>query len=191
MAALRLKITLSFLCQLVVAGSTLEIGSYDIERGVRPDASPSRSHVPGHRLQHDPHAQLRGHENQQEAAIKLHEFAPLVEYGCHGHLRFFLCSLYAPMCTDQVSTSIPACKPMCEQARHKCAPIMEQFNLAGRSPWTAASCPPRTTPMPCAWRRRERHPRGRSEGTGHAPSGTAPQALRDRRGQGAKQLGVL
>ncbi|XP_069476234.1 frizzled-10 [Ambystoma mexicanum] len=72
---------------------------------------------------------LMGHENQREAAIQLHEFAPLVEYGCHGHLKFFLCSLYAPMCTEQVSTPIPACRVMCEQARLRCSPIMEQFNF--------------------------------------------------------------
>ncbi|XP_078522478.1 frizzled-10 [Lissotriton helveticus] len=72
---------------------------------------------------------LMGHEQQREAAIQLHEFAPLVEYGCHGHLKFFLCSLYAPMCTEQVSTPIPACRVMCEQARLRCSPIMEQFNF--------------------------------------------------------------
>lgn len=72
---------------------------------------------------------LMGHEDQKEAAIKLHEFAPLVEYGCHNHLKFFLCSLYAPMCTEQVSTPIPACRVMCEQARSKCSPIMEQFSF--------------------------------------------------------------
>ncbi|XP_030633930.1 frizzled-10 [Chanos chanos] len=72
---------------------------------------------------------LMGHEDQGEAAIKLHEFAPLIEFGCHSHLKFFLCSLYAPMCTEQVSTPIPACRVMCEQARLKCSPIMEQFNF--------------------------------------------------------------
>ncbi|KAK2500931.1 hypothetical protein MC885_005000 [Smutsia gigantea] len=72
---------------------------------------------------------LMGHENQREAAIQLHEFAPLVEYGCHSHLRFFLCSLYAPMCTEEVSTPIPAYRVICEQARLKCLPIMEQFNF--------------------------------------------------------------
>uniref|UniRef100_A0A9J8ADS6 Frizzled class receptor 10 n=1 Tax=Cyprinus carpio carpio TaxID=630221 RepID=A0A9J8ADS6_CYPCA len=72
---------------------------------------------------------LMGHEDQSEAAIKLHEFAPLIEFGCHSHLKFFLCSLYAPMCTEQVSTPIPACRVMCEQARQKCSPIMEQFNF--------------------------------------------------------------
>lgn len=72
---------------------------------------------------------LMGHEDQREAAIKLHEFAPLVEYGCHSHLKFFLCSLYAPMCTEEVSIPIPACRVMCEQARFKCSPIMEQFSF--------------------------------------------------------------
>ncbi|MBN3296091.1 frizzled-10 [Amia ocellicauda] len=72
---------------------------------------------------------LMGHEDQGEAAIKLHEFAPLIEFGCHSHLKFFLCSLYAPMCTEQVSTPIPACRVMCEQARQKCSPIMEQFSF--------------------------------------------------------------
>ncbi|KAM9476097.1 frizzled-10 [Clarias gariepinus] len=72
---------------------------------------------------------LMGHENQIEASIKLHEFVPLIEFGCHSHLKFFLCSLYAPMCTEQVSTPIPACRVMCEQARQKCSPIMEQFNF--------------------------------------------------------------
>ncbi|ELW66987.1 Frizzled-10 [Tupaia chinensis] len=32
---------------------------------------------------------LMGHENQREAAIQLHEFAPLVEKGCHGPLPSF------------------------------------------------------------------------------------------------------
>ncbi|KAK0130828.1 Frizzled-10-A [Merluccius polli] len=74
---------------------------------------------------------LMGHEDQKEAAIKIQEFAPLIEFGCHGHLKFFLCSLYAPMCTEQVSTPIPACRVMCEQVKLRCSPILEQFNY----PW--------------------------------------------------------
>ncbi|XP_028851403.1 frizzled-10 [Denticeps clupeoides] len=72
---------------------------------------------------------LMGHEDQSEAAIKLHEFAPLIEFGCHSHLKFFLCSLYAPMCSEKVSMPIPSCRVMCEQAQTKCSPIMEQFNF--------------------------------------------------------------
>lgn len=68
-------------------------------------------------------------DNQKEADGKLQEFASLIEYGCHSHLKFFLCSLFAPMCTEQVSTPIPACRVMCEQVRHKCSPILKQFKF--------------------------------------------------------------
>ncbi|XP_061842071.1 frizzled-10 [Nerophis lumbriciformis] len=74
---------------------------------------------------------LMGHDSQKEAAMKLQEFATLIQFGCHGHLKFFLCSLYAPMCTEQVSNPIPACRVMCEQVKSKCLPILEQFNF----PW--------------------------------------------------------
>ncbi|XP_048375510.1 frizzled-9 [Sphaerodactylus townsendi] len=124
----------ALLCQLVVAGSTLEMlggAGYEAERGrgggrCQPITIPMCQGI-GYNLTRMPN--LLGHEDQAEAALKLQEFAPLVAYGCHGHLRFFLCSLYAPMCTDQVSSSIPACRPMCEQARQRCAPIMEHFHF--------------------------------------------------------------
>uniref|UniRef100_A0A6J0U9E4 Frizzled-9 n=1 Tax=Pogona vitticeps TaxID=103695 RepID=A0A6J0U9E4_9SAUR len=89
---------------------------------------------------------LLGHAHQAEAALKLHEFAPLVAYGCHGQLRFFLCSLYAPMCADQVSSSIPACRPMCEQARQRCAPIMEHFHFGWPEALDCARLPTRNDP---------------------------------------------
>ncbi|KAG8012192.1 Piwi-like protein 1 [Nibea albiflora] len=74
---------------------------------------------------------LMGHNDQIEAAIKLQEFATLIQFGCHSHLKFFLCSLYAPMCTEQVSNPIPACRVMCEQVKLKCSPILEHFKF----PW--------------------------------------------------------
>ncbi|TNN32431.1 Frizzled-9 [Liparis tanakae] len=86
------------------------------------------------------------HGDQREAAAKLHEFAPLVAYGCDAHLRFFLCSLYAPMCTDQVSASIPACRPMCEAARRRCAPIMKKFSYTWPDSLDCARLPTRNDP---------------------------------------------
>ena len=70
-----------------------------------------------------------GHTSQSEAAPLIHEFMPLVHYGCHDHLKFFLCSLYAPMCSEQVDMIIPACRPMCEDVRSSCAPVMERFDF--------------------------------------------------------------
>ncbi|XP_078451647.1 frizzled-9-like [Lampetra fluviatilis] len=87
-----------------------------------------------------------GHEEQQEAAIKLHEFAPLVEYGCHVHLRFFLCSVYAPMCSEQVSQPIPACRPMCRAVRQRCAPVLEQFGFGWPDALDCARLPTRHDP---------------------------------------------
>jgi len=46
---------------------------------------------------------------------QVHEFIPLVHIGCSRLLKFFLCSLYAPMCTELVDETlvIPACRAMC------------------------------------------------------------------------------
>nr|BAV17686.1 frizzled9/10 [Patiria pectinifera] len=71
-----------------------------------------------------------GHDAQVEAAPRIHEFSPLVTYGCSEHLRFFLCSLYAPMCSPQVDIPIPACRPMCETVRDKCEPVMQSFGIS-------------------------------------------------------------
>ncbi|KAA0716498.1 Frizzled-9 [Triplophysa tibetana] len=124
------KKTVILLFQLIIAASSLEIGVYDIERGrprkCEPITIPMCQGI-GYNMTRMPN--FLKYESQEEASIKLNEFAPLVDYGCDVHLRFFLCSLYVPMCADQVSATIPACRPMCEQARQRCSPIMEQFSF--------------------------------------------------------------
>ncbi|CAF91428.1 unnamed protein product, partial [Tetraodon nigroviridis] len=98
-----LKVMVFLWCLLVISGSGLEIGSYDLERGrpakCEPIVIPMCEGI-GYNLTRMPN--FMDHDDQAEAAIKLNEFAPLVAYGCDVHLRFFLCSLYAPMCTDEV-----------------------------------------------------------------------------------------
>ncbi|GAB6027998.1 Frizzled-10 [Chamberlinius hualienensis] len=69
--------------------------------------------------------------DQIEAGIQVHEYQPLVEYGCSKHLRFFLCSLFAPMCTEQVDVPIPSCRAICEEVRDSCLPVLQRFNF----PW--------------------------------------------------------
>lgn len=131
METFNLRIAVFLWCQHVTAGFSLDIGAYDIERG-----RPTRCElitIPmcqgiGYNMTRMPN--FMKYESQAEASVKLNEFAPLVEYGCDMHLRFFLCSLYVPMCTDKVSSTIPACRPMCEQARQRCSPIMEKFSFS-------------------------------------------------------------
>ena len=74
---------------------------------------------------------LIGNIDQKEAAIRAHEFAPLVRSGCSQLLQFFLCSVFAPMCTEQVDEIlvIPACRSMCLEVKRDCEPILENFDF--------------------------------------------------------------
>ncbi|XP_056296961.1 frizzled-9b [Pseudoliparis swirei] len=134
-------------CLLAAPGSGFEIGSYDAERGrpakCEPVSIPMCAGI-GYNLTRMPN--FLNHGDQREAAAKLHEFAPLVAYGCDAQLRFFLCSLYAPMCTDKVSASIPACRPMCEAARRRCAPIMKKFSYTWPDALDCSRLPTRNDP---------------------------------------------
>uniref|UniRef100_A0A8B9TYA4 Frizzled class receptor 7 n=1 Tax=Anas platyrhynchos TaxID=8839 RepID=A0A8B9TYA4_ANAPL len=42
---------------------------------------------------------LLGHTNQEDAGLEVHQFYPLVKVQCSAELKFFLCSMYAPVCT--------------------------------------------------------------------------------------------
>lgn len=46
----------------------------------------------------------------------VHQFFPLVEISCSEDLRFFLCSLYTPICMEDYTGSVPACRSVCERA---------------------------------------------------------------------------
>ena len=78
---------------------------------------------------------LVGHQNQKDAAMQVHEFLPLVQVGCSKYLRFFLCSLYAPMCTDMQQTGeesivVPACRSMCLEVKSRCEPVLLKLKFA-------------------------------------------------------------
>ncbi|XP_046899218.1 frizzled-9 [Hypomesus transpacificus] len=158
MGSFNLRIAILLWCQHIIAGFSLEIGAYDIERGrpakCEPITIPMCQGI-GYNMTRMPN--FMKYESQTEASIKLNEFAPLVEYGCDVHLRFFLCSLYVPMCTDKVSTTIPACRPMCEQARHKCSPIMEKFSFGWPDSLDCSKLPTRNDPNSLCMEAPENH----------------------------------
>ena len=77
---------------------------------------------------------MMGHQDQAAAAIEVHEFKPLVEMGCSKYLKFFLCSIYAPMCAEQVDLPIPACQTLCLEVKNRCAPVLKSLNF----PWPEA-----------------------------------------------------
>lgn len=69
------------------------------------------------------------HETQEEAGLEVHQFWPLVEIKCSPDLKFFLCSMYTPICLPDYHKPVPACRGVCERARKGCAPIMQQYNF--------------------------------------------------------------
>ncbi|XP_011504249.1 PREDICTED: frizzled-9-like [Ceratosolen solmsi marchali] len=72
-----------------------------------------------------------GHEDQLQAERGLATLMPLVHYNCSRHLRFFLCSVFAPVCSEHVAMQIPACKPLCLSVKRDCAHTLKDLTL----PW--------------------------------------------------------
>ena len=70
------------------------------------------------------------HDTQDEAGLEVHQFWPLVEIQCSPDLKFFLCSMYAPICMHNYHKPLPACRSVCERAKSGCAPLMRQYGFA-------------------------------------------------------------
>lgn len=71
---------------------------------------------------------LLGHTSQEEAGLEVHQFYPLVQVRCSTELRFFLCSMYAPVCTV-LDRAVPPCRSLCERAQRGCEDLMNRFGF--------------------------------------------------------------
>ncbi|XP_066016954.1 uncharacterized protein [Pocillopora verrucosa] len=70
------------------------------------------------------------HDTQEEAALEVHQFWPLVEIKCSADLKLFLCSIYTPICQPNYRKEIPPCRSLCQKAREGCAPLMRQYGFS-------------------------------------------------------------
>lgn len=52
-------------------------------------------------------------------------FAGLLSSECSQHARFLLCSAFAPLCSEQVSGSVSACRALCETVAEDCKEQLE------------------------------------------------------------------
>ncbi|KAG8224959.1 hypothetical protein J437_LFUL005667, partial [Ladona fulva] len=71
---------------------------------------------------------LLNHQKQEDAALEVHQFFPLVKVRCSTDLQFFLCSVYAPVCTI-LDRAIPPCRSLCISARTGCEGLMNKFGF--------------------------------------------------------------
>ncbi|GIY21345.1 frizzled-4 [Caerostris darwini] len=83
-----------------------------------------------------------GHDIQRDADLQLQTFTPLIQYGCSSRLRFFLCSVYAPMCTEKVPQPIGPCRPLCESVQGLCEPVLLEFGFKWPSALNCSQFPP-------------------------------------------------
>ena len=91
-----------------------------------------------------------GQSNQEDAGNDLQHLQSFIETGCSADLKLFLCSLYAPYCNkDSSSTQILPCRDLCINVRDRCLPVMvEQFSYdhwpnswkCGRFPYVKGMC---------------------------------------------------
>ncbi len=71
---------------------------------------------------------LLNHAKQEDAGLDLHQFYPLVKVKCSPDLRFFLCTMYAPVCTV-MPEPIQPCRHLCQSARNGCENLMNKFGF--------------------------------------------------------------
>ncbi|XP_068526586.1 secreted frizzled-related protein 4 isoform X2 [Anas acuta] len=69
------------------------------------------------------------HSTQENAVLAIEQYEELVGTGCSPVLSFFLCAMYAPICTlEFLYDPIKPCRSVCQRARDGCEPIMRRYN---------------------------------------------------------------
>lgn len=71
---------------------------------------------------------LLGHQRQDEAGFEVQMYYPLAKIECSHDLKFFLCTVFAPVCTI-IEMPIPPCRSLCMSARNGCEVIMNHFHM--------------------------------------------------------------
>lgn len=72
---------------------------------------------------------ILGHGTQGEAAMEVSQYVPLVQAECSKDLVFFLCAVYAPICSV-LNVPVPPCRSICVRARDDCRGLMQEFGFS-------------------------------------------------------------
>lgn len=71
---------------------------------------------------------ILGHQNQEDAGLEVHQFFPLVKVKCSPYLKFFLCSVYVPVCTV-LEDALAPCRALCLESQRGCVELMTRFGF--------------------------------------------------------------
>ncbi|CAB3260177.1 unnamed protein product [Arctia plantaginis] len=83
------------------------------------------------------------HDTQEEAGLEVHQYWPLVEIRCSADLKFFLCSVYTPICIEDYQKPLPACRSVGPKGWHANACLAPGIptNYAWKKPNEFANLP--------------------------------------------------
>lgn len=71
------------------------------------------------------------HSTQENARLAIEPYGELVKQNCSADLLFFLCAMFAPICTPHFQKeAIPPCRSVCERSRRGCEPLMNSYNFS-------------------------------------------------------------
>ena len=74
---------------------------------------------------------LMHHSTQENARLAIGVYDGLLRQNCSEDLLFFLCSMFAPICTPHFQKeAIPPCRAVCERAKKGCEPVMNRYNFS-------------------------------------------------------------
>lgn len=73
-----------------------------------------------------------GHKTHQDVITEINMYHPLIKVNCSPDLKMFLCTVYAPICFDNMNgsrpLSVPPCRSLCESARQGCLDHLKLFH---------------------------------------------------------------
>lgn len=71
------------------------------------------------------------HSTQENARLAIEPYGELVKQNCSADILFFLCAMFAPICTPHFQKeAIPPCRSVCERSRRGCEPVMNKYNFS-------------------------------------------------------------
>ncbi|CAD5207512.1 unnamed protein product [Bursaphelenchus okinawaensis] len=69
------------------------------------------------------------HTTQEEANAEIKAYEMLVKVNCSKDFKLFLCTLFAPLCT-QMEEPLKPCRHLCLSAKHGCEDLMKKFGYS-------------------------------------------------------------
>ncbi|VDM38910.1 unnamed protein product [Toxocara canis] len=68
-------------------------------------------------------------------------FKPLIKTKCNPHIKFFVCSVFAPMCPEHMPQAVTSCRSVCEEVKRDCVSILEKFGIEWPEPLNCSRFP--------------------------------------------------